>query len=261
MFATGIECSYPTIDNGRTRRDLLEECGHYERWREDLGLIKELGSRSSATACRTTAPPRARPLRLELRDEAMGEIRRLELTPILDLLHFGVPDWLGNFQNPELPVHFAAYADAVAERYPWVRFYTPVNEIFVTARISAKDGQWNEQLKTDKGLRHRDQALRRASILANHAIAARRPDCVIVQSESAEYIHEAKAVRSPEVTLANKQRFISLDLLYARPPDADICMYLQDNGLTARSTTGSCRASRPATRSWATTTTAATSTS
>ena len=29
MFATGIECSYPTIDNGRIRRDMLEECGHY----------------------------------------------------------------------------------------------------------------------------------------------------------------------------------------------------------------------------------------
>ena len=43
MFATGIECSYPTIDQGRTRRDLLAECGHYGRYREDLGLVKELG--------------------------------------------------------------------------------------------------------------------------------------------------------------------------------------------------------------------------
>src|SRR5437764_15247147 len=43
MFATGIECSYPTIDNGRVRRDEMEECGHYKYWREDLRLIKELG--------------------------------------------------------------------------------------------------------------------------------------------------------------------------------------------------------------------------
>jgi beta-glucosidase/6-phospho-beta-glucosidase/beta-galactosidase len=233
MFATGIECSYPTIDNGRTRRDLLEECGHYERWREDLGLIKELGLkvvRYGLPYHRTHLGPDR--YDWSFADEAMGEIRRLELTPILDLLHFGVPDWLGNFQNPELPVHFAAYAAAVADRYPWVRFYTPVNEIFVTARISAKDGQWNEQLKTDKGFVTAIKHCVAASILANHAIAKRRPDCVIVQSESAEYIHEARAVRSPEVTLANKQRFISLDLLYAHPPDADICMYLQDNGLT-----------------------------
>lgn len=43
MFATGIECSYPTIDHGRTRRDLLAECQHYARYKEDLGLVKELG--------------------------------------------------------------------------------------------------------------------------------------------------------------------------------------------------------------------------
>jgi hypothetical protein len=31
MFATGSECSAPTIANGRIQRDLLEECGHYDR--------------------------------------------------------------------------------------------------------------------------------------------------------------------------------------------------------------------------------------
>jgi beta-glucosidase/6-phospho-beta-glucosidase/beta-galactosidase len=62
-----------------------------------------------------------------------------------------VPDWLGNFQNPELALHFAEYAKAVARRYPWVRYFTPVNEIYVTARISAEDGLWNEQLTSDKG--------------------------------------------------------------------------------------------------------------
>src|SRR5215218_3388214 len=43
MFATGIECSCPTIDHGRVRRDQLAETGHYERWREDLALVRELG--------------------------------------------------------------------------------------------------------------------------------------------------------------------------------------------------------------------------
>ena len=71
-----------------------------------------------------------------------------------------------------------------------------------------------------------------ASILATHAIARRRPDCIIVQSESAEYIHETCAVQSDAVRLANKQPFISLDLLYARPPDAELATYLMDNGLT-----------------------------
>ena len=43
MFATGIECSYPTIKEGTVRRDQLRECGHYECYKEDLGLVKEMG--------------------------------------------------------------------------------------------------------------------------------------------------------------------------------------------------------------------------
>ena len=233
MFATGIECSYPTIQQGRVRRDLLAECGHYERWKEDLGLVKELGLkvlRYGLPYHRTHLGPGK--YDWEFADQVMAEMQRLKITPILDLLHFGVPDWLGNFQNPELPIHFAAYAAAVAERYPWVKLYTPVNEIYVTARVSAKDGLWNEQLKTDVGFVTAMKNLVAASILANHEIAQRRPDCVIVQSESAEYTHDACSAPSRELTLKNKQRFISLDLLYAHVPDADICMYLMDNGMT-----------------------------
>src|SRR4051812_30565149 len=46
-FATGIECSNPRVVDprlGSIRRDLMEECGHYENWRKDLELVKELGT-------------------------------------------------------------------------------------------------------------------------------------------------------------------------------------------------------------------------
>ena len=45
LFATGIENSSPTIDNGKTRIDELEKCSHYKRWREDFALVDELGVR------------------------------------------------------------------------------------------------------------------------------------------------------------------------------------------------------------------------
>lgn len=218
MFAAGIECSYPTIEHCQVRRNQLAECGHYERWREDLALTRELG----LNVLRYGLPYHRTHLGVGVydwifADEVMHEMRRLEITPILDLLHFGVPDWLGNFQNPKLPLHFAAYAAAVAEQYPWVRYYTPVNEIYVTAKASARDGLWNEQLKSDHGFVTAMKHASAASILANRAIAERRPDCVIIQSESAEYTHEARATPSPEITLSNKLRFLSLDLLYAHP--------------------------------------------
>jgi hypothetical protein len=45
LFATGIEGSYPVIQDGGAplRRDEMELCDHYGRWREDLELVRGLG--------------------------------------------------------------------------------------------------------------------------------------------------------------------------------------------------------------------------
>src|SRR5215217_2978874 len=48
VFATGIECSSPTIGgpNGRAVRvDELEKTFHYTHWRQDLALVRGLGLR------------------------------------------------------------------------------------------------------------------------------------------------------------------------------------------------------------------------
>ncbi len=236
VFATGIECSNPVITgkNGQdARRDQLAECGHYDCFREDFALTRELGLKY----LRYGLPyhlvnPRRGVFDWSFADEAMREMQRLDIVPILDLLHFGVPDWLGDFQNPELPIRFAEYAGAVAERYPWVRAYTPVNEIYIAARASAKDGVWNERLKTDMGFVTALKHLAAANILATKAIARTRPDLIVIQSESAEYVHHISPHPSHAVKFSNKLRFLALDLLYRKVPDADVMLYLLDNGFT-----------------------------
>src|SRR5687767_15974773 len=47
LFATGIECSYPTVEwkGQRIRQDELQKCGDYDRWREAFALARELGVR------------------------------------------------------------------------------------------------------------------------------------------------------------------------------------------------------------------------
>lgn len=149
MFAVGIECSCPTIE-GNVRVDQLRDTGHYELWKTDLKLVRELGLRY----LRYGPPiyltwPAAGHYDWSFLDPVMHEMRRLGIVPIIDLLHFGLPDWLHNFQNPEWPARFADYARAFAERYPWVRYYTPVNEIYVTALFSASYGWWNERMMSD----------------------------------------------------------------------------------------------------------------
>lgn len=51
-------------------------------------------------------------------DETFAELQRRNIAPIVDLCHFGLPDWLGTFQNPDSPDLFVDYARAFAQRFP-----------------------------------------------------------------------------------------------------------------------------------------------
>src|SRR3982751_2910870 len=151
MFATGIENSAPTIQGGRVRIDEMEQCGHYRQWRTVFDLVREMG-----ISFLRYGPPLHRTFRnsecydWSFTDEAFAGLRERDIVPITDLCHFGVPDWIGNFQNEDFPQLFAAYARAFADRFPWVQIYTPVNEMYVCAKFSARYGWWNEQLNSDR---------------------------------------------------------------------------------------------------------------
>jgi beta-glucosidase/6-phospho-beta-glucosidase/beta-galactosidase len=232
MFATGIENSNPTIAGG-FRRDQMAECGHYERWREDFALVQELGCgflRYGPPLHRTLLGPGRHDW--SFADETFAELLRRRIVPIVDLCHFGVPDWMGNFQNPDFPTLFADYARAFAERFPWVQLYTPVNEMFITAVFSGLYGWWNEQQASDRGFVTALKHVVKANVLAMEAILEVRPDAIFIQSESSEYYHADCPAAIGPAELLNARRFLSLDLNYGRRVDSDMYDYLLDNGMT-----------------------------
>jgi beta-glucosidase/6-phospho-beta-glucosidase/beta-galactosidase len=231
LFATGIENSYPTIAGG-LRVDEMEKCGHYARWRDDLALVRELGLnylRWGPALHRTFLGPGR--YDWSWVDEVVAEMRRLDIRPILDLCHFGVPDWLGNFQNRDFPHYFAEYAGAFARRYPDIRSWTPVNEILIAALFSAKYGWWNERLTTDESFVRAVLNLCRANLLAMHAVAEQVPDAVFVQSESIEYTHPSRPDLADAAAFHNERRFLPLDLTYGHPVSKRMHAYLADNGM------------------------------
>jgi beta-glucosidase/6-phospho-beta-glucosidase/beta-galactosidase len=233
LFATGIENSNPTIDNGRIRRDQMEECNHYTRWREDLALVAETGCnflRIGPPLHRTLLGPGR--YDWDYADQVFAELQRLRIIPIVDLCHFGLPDWLGNFQNPDFPAQFADYAKAFAARFPWVQLYTPVNEMFITAMFSARYGWWNEQLSSDRAFVTALKHVVRANVLAMEAILDLRPDALFIQSESTEYFHANSPAAIGPAEVLNARRFLSLDLNYGLRVDSGMYDYLLDNGMT-----------------------------
>lgn len=218
MFATGIECSYPTVENGKWRRDEMATMRHYELWQRDFELARKIG----VTHLRYGPPlyliyPAPGEYRWELIDEAMADLEAHGPEPIVDLCHFGVPHWLGDFQNTDIATALAEYAAAFARRYPWVRFYTPINEMYVCAQMSALDGAWNEQLKDEAPFITAAFNLAAASVAMTDAILGARRDAVFVNSESSEFYQpccpDPKIEELAEIE--NERRFLPLDLVYA----------------------------------------------
>lgn len=233
LFATGIENSTPTIRNGRVRVDEMERCGHYKYWKLDFELVKEMEIhflRYGPPLYLTHLGPKR--YDWSFADETFAELKRLNMVPIVDLCHFGVPDWVGDFQNPDFPELFAEYADAFARRFSWVQLYTPINEMFICATFSALYGWWNEQLTSDRAFVNALKHIVKANVLAMEAILKRRPDAIFVQSESSEYFHAENPRAIHYAECMNARRFLSLDLNYGRRVNSEMYEYLMDNGMT-----------------------------
>ncbi|GAB3323468.1 family 1 glycosylhydrolase [Hymenobacter humi] len=237
IFATGIENSYPVIslpDGSRLRVDEMQLTQHDQRWPEDFQLVRELG----LTYLRFGPPYYAThlgPGRYDWSwaDATFTRLRELGIEPIVDLCHFGVPDWLGNFQNKDWPTYFAEYAQAFARRYPHLRFYTPVNEIMIAATFSAQLGWWNECLTGDTSFVTALSNLCRANLQAMHAILSVQPRAIFIQSEATEYFHaEEPSERCLQHTaFLNEKRFLAFDLTYGHEVKASLYTYLLDNGM------------------------------
>jgi beta-glucosidase len=225
MFATGIENSYPVItgrDGNSKRVDEMASCKHYDRWREDFDLVHEMGIeflRYGPPYYRTHLAPGR--YDWEFADETFGRLKELGVEPIADLCHFGVPEW---------PGLFAEYCGAFARRFPWVRFFTPVNELFVCATFSAQFGWWNERLQSDrtfvKALKH----LCLATVLAELEIVNVQPAALFIQSEATQYFHADDPASQEIADFFNEKRFLSFDLCYGHDVRAAIYEYLMDNG-------------------------------
>jgi beta-glucosidase/6-phospho-beta-glucosidase/beta-galactosidase len=232
MFATGIENSYPTVGDGH-RVDEMEKCGHYEHWKEDFQLVKEMGIeylRYGPPYYKTHLGPGK--YDWSFADETFNELKRLGIVPIADLCHFGVPDWIGGFQNDDWPQYFQEYAAAFARRYPWVYLFTPVNEVYVTAVFSGQFGWWNEKGTTDRTFVTALKNCCRATLLAMSGILERNDLCYFIQSESTEYFHASHPSVQKRAAFYNQKRFLSLDLIYSFDVCAAMYQYLTDNGMT-----------------------------
>jgi dTDP-4-dehydrorhamnose reductase len=148
-------------------------------------------------------------------DARLARLRALGVRPIVGLVHHGSGPAHTSLIDPAFPEGLAAYAGAVAARYPWVEDYTPVNEPLTTARFSALYGHWYPHTRDDCSFARALLIQCKATVLAMEAIRVVNPHAHLIQTEDM-----GKSYGTPHMAyqadFENQRRWLSFDLLCGR---------------------------------------------
>ena len=210
----GIECTLNRV--GSRHQDQFARSGHLER-AGDLRKIAELGIRKLRYPVHWERVQPLSPSQFDwsFPDRQLAELQQLGVEPIVGLLHHGSgPAWT-NLLDPDFPARLADFASAVAERFPYVRDFTPVNEPLTTARFSALYGHWFPHAADDRSFARALLNEIEATIRSMEAIRSVRPHARLIQTEDI-----AKVFSTPQLAyqaeFENARRWITFDMLAGR---------------------------------------------
>lgn len=224
----GIECTVNRTSHGYA--DQSELSGHNARALNDLDSFAGLGIRRIRypVLWETVAPHEREGLRFERSDECLGRIRELQVEPIVGLLHHGSGPAYTSLVDPRFPALLGDYAARVAERYPWVGAYTPVNEPLTTARFSALYGFWYPHGRDERMFGRALYNEIVGTALAMRAIRRVNPAAVLVQTDDIGRVGGTQPLQY-QVEFENERRWLSIDLLLGRvAPGHPLYRYLID---------------------------------
>lgn len=210
----GIEC---TVNRVADRFfDQTELTGHHRR-ADDLERLAWLG----VTAVRypvlweRTAPGHPAAADWSWPDGRLARLRELGLRPIVGLVHHGSGPAHTSLVDPRFPEKLAAYARSVAERYPWVEDWTPINETVTTARFAGLYGIWYPHGRDIRTFARAVLDECRGVALAMAAIRAVNPRARLIQTEDVGRIGSTPAL-AYQADYENERRLLALDLLEGR---------------------------------------------
>ncbi len=204
----GLECSVNRV--GDSYYDQFERGGHRSRL-EDLNLIADLGIRALRYPV-LWEHHAGQAVDWSWADRRMERIRELGLEPIVGLVHHGSGPPHTSLLEASFAPGLAAHAAEVAQRYPWVRYFTPVNEPLTTARFSALYGHWYPHRRDPgsfiRALLNQCDAIRQAMRAVRRVI----PHAQLVQTEDMGRTGSTR-VLAHQAVFDNTRRWLSLDLL------------------------------------------------
>ncbi len=210
----GHECTVNRV--GDRWFDQTVRTGHQHRL-SDLDLFASLGLQALRypVLWERVSPEKPEHRDFGWTDQRLRRLQELRIAPILTLCHHGSGPAYTSLVDDSFAPGLARHAQAVAQRYPWVLDWTPVNEPLTTARFSALYGFWYPHTR-DEGLFWR--ALLNeidATRLAMRVIRQVQPAARLIQTDDLGFCHSTLAVHA-EANHQNDRRWMGWDLLCGR---------------------------------------------
>ncbi len=225
----GVECTINRVRD--TYFDQYARSGHRKTLKADLERIASLGVRALRVGLHWEHFEATRSW--DDFDRMLDAVRELGIRPIAGLLHHGSGPPGVDLLHPEFAEKLAAYALTVAERYPWLMDYTPVNEPQTTSRFSCLYGHWYPH---HRSVRSYAQALvneLKGVALAMRAIRSVQPSARLIHTEDggATYATEEMEGFREERT---QRRWLGTDLLCGSVDEAHpMLVFLTRHGVPA----------------------------
>jgi dTDP-4-dehydrorhamnose reductase len=207
----GIECTINRV--GDNFFDQLELNGHYKR-PGDIKAIANLGIRCLRYPLlwEKHQPKSNGKINWAWSDKKLNELRENNIVPIAGLLHHGSGPAFTDLLKEDFPERLAAYALEVATRYPWIEYYTPVNEPLTTARFSGLYGHWYPHKNNDVSFVKILLNELKAVVLCMHEIRKINPAAKLVQTEDLGKTYSSPLLEY-QARFENHRRWLTYDLL------------------------------------------------
>jgi dTDP-4-dehydrorhamnose reductase len=227
----GAECSVVRI--GDRYVDQVQRTAHESR-HDDMDRLASLGARAVRfpVLWERTAPGDLASADWSFADAGLSRLRELGIRPIVGLVHHGSGPPHTSLLEASFVTGLARFARAVAERYPWIVDFTPVNEPLTTARFSALYGHWYPHARCFGAFVRVLMNEHAATREAMRAIREVTPSARLVQTEDLGTIYATRHL-AYQARFENHRRFLSLDLLTGRVgPRHPMYRYLVDHGVS-----------------------------
>ncbi len=210
----GIECTYNRV--GDRYFDQLRKSGHDKR-KDDLELFSRIGIKAMRypVLWERVAPNGTDEIDWSWADERLKLLNELQIEPIVGLVHHGSGPQHTSLVSDCFPEKLAEFAAKVAERFPWVEAYTPVNEPLTTARFSGLYGFWYPHKRDNSSFALAVINQCRGTVLAMNAIRRINPRAKLVQTEDLGKTYSTPKLKY-QADFENERRLLAFDLLCGR---------------------------------------------